>query len=57
MEDLARHRWIAAHILPYEAQLRSWLRRRLGAFNSNDADDVDQEAYARIWTADLSTIR
>ncbi len=57
MEDLTRHRWIAAHILPYESELRGWLRRRLGAFNFNDADDVVQEAYARIWTADLSTIR
>ncbi len=57
MEDLARHRWVAVHILPHEAELRRWLRRRLGAFDSNDADDVVQEAYARIWTADLSSIR
>lgn len=57
MEDLSRHRWIATNVLPYESELRGYLKKRLRAFNSNDADDVIQEAYARIWTADLSTIR
>ena len=47
MDEVARYRWIAAHILPYEAELRSWLRRRLGPFNGNDGDDVVQEAFAR----------
>ncbi len=57
MDDPARYRWIAAHILPYEPELRGWLRRRLGSFNANDADDLVQEAFARIWAADFSTIR
>lgn len=57
MEDLSRHRWIAANVLPYESELRGYLKKRLRAFNSNDADDVIQEAYARIWTAEFSTIR
>jgi RNA polymerase sigma-70 factor (ECF subfamily) len=57
MDDSGRYRWIATHILPHEPELRSWLRRRLGSFNANDVDDVVQEAFARIWTADFSTIR
>jgi RNA polymerase sigma factor (sigma-70 family) len=57
MDDLARYRWIAAHILPYESELRGWLRRRLGSFGDNDVDDLVQEAYFRIWTTEFSTIR
>jgi RNA polymerase sigma factor (sigma-70 family) len=57
MEETARYRWIAAHILPHEPELRGWLRRRLRAFGDNDVDDLVQEAYARIWAADFSTIR
>jgi RNA polymerase sigma factor (sigma-70 family) len=57
MDDPARYRWVAAHILPFEPELRGWLRRRLGSFNGNDVDDLVQEAFARIWAADFSTIR
>jgi RNA polymerase sigma factor (sigma-70 family) len=56
-EDLARYRWIAANILPHEPELRGWLRQRLGSFNENDFDDVVQEAFARIWSADFARIR
>jgi RNA polymerase sigma factor (sigma-70 family) len=57
MDSPSRYRWIAAHILPHEPELRGWLRRRLGSFNDNDVDDLVQEAFARIWAADFSTIR
>jgi RNA polymerase sigma factor (sigma-70 family) len=57
MDESARYRWIAAHILPHEPELRGWLRRRLGSFNDNDVDDLVQESFARIWAADFSTIR
>jgi RNA polymerase sigma factor (sigma-70 family) len=57
MDDPARYRWIAAHILPCEAELRGWLRRRLGALSANDVDDLVQEAFACIWAADFATIR
>jgi len=57
MDDAARYRWIAAHILPHEPELRGWLRRRLGSFGDNDIDDLIQEAYSRIWTAEFATIR
>jgi RNA polymerase sigma factor (sigma-70 family) len=57
MDLPARYRWIAANILPYEPELRGWLRRRLGALGDNDVDDLVQEAFARIWAADFATIR
>ena len=57
MDDAARYRWIAAHILPCEPELRGWLRRRLRALNDSDIDDLVQEAFARIWAADFSSIR
>src|SRR5882757_10585905 len=57
MDERARYRWIAANILPYEPELRGWLRRRLRALGDNDVDDLVQEAFARIWAADFATIR
>jgi len=57
MDEPARYRWIAANILPYEPELRGWLRRRLRALGDNDVDDLVQEAFARIWAADFATIR
>jgi RNA polymerase sigma-70 factor (ECF subfamily) len=57
MDDPARYRWIAVHVLPYLPELRGWLCRRLGSLADNDIDDLVQEAFARIWTADFSTIR
>src|SRR5579863_7076636 len=54
--DLARYRWIAAHILPHEPELRGWLRQRQRCFNKHDVDDVVQEVFARIWTADFTRI-
>jgi RNA polymerase sigma factor (sigma-70 family) len=57
MDNPARYRWIAANILPHQPELRGWLRRRLGSLHTNDVDDLVQEAFARIWAADFSTIR
>jgi RNA polymerase sigma factor (sigma-70 family) len=57
MVELARYRWIAAHILSHEPELRGWLRRRLGPLSDNDVDDLVQEAYSRIWSVDFATIR
>jgi RNA polymerase sigma factor (sigma-70 family) len=57
VDEPARYRWIAAHVLPYEGELRGWLRQRLGALNANDVDDLVQEAFARIWAADFAAIR
>lgn len=56
MEELTRAQWIASHILPYERELRAWLKRRLGAPNPTDIDDLVQEVFARIWAADVPAI-
>jgi len=57
MNEPSRYRWFALHILPYEGELRGWLQRRLRSLNNSDVDDLVQEAYARIWAAEFSTIR
>jgi|SRR5579872_2765124 len=59
MEDLndLRHQWIADHILPWEAEVRRWLRRYTRTLFAEDIDDLIQEAYARLWSADFTHIR
>ena len=59
MEDLNAQRcqWIADHILPWEAEVRRWLRRYTRTLFADDIDDLIQEAYARLWGTDLSRIR
>jgi RNA polymerase sigma factor (sigma-70 family) len=47
-----RARWLAAHILPLEPQLRGWLRRVTTA--GLEVDDLIQEAYAKL--AGLATV-
>jgi RNA polymerase sigma factor (sigma-70 family) len=54
--DESRHRWIAAHILPLEAEVRGWLRRHVHTLSNADADDLIQEAYARLWLADFGKV-
>ena len=39
-----RARWLAAHVLPHEPALRSWLKRRMPG--GLEADDIIQETYA-----------
>lgn len=38
--------WLARHVLPHEAALRAWLRKRPIA--GLEADDIVQETYARL---------
>lgn len=56
MDEREKHRWIATHILPLEAEVRGWLRRHVHSLTSADADDLIQEAYARLWDADFGQI-
>jgi RNA polymerase sigma-70 factor (ECF subfamily) len=44
--------WVAAHVLPHEAYVRTWLRRAMR--ETNEVDDVIQEAYCQI--AELATV-
>jgi len=42
--------WVGGHVLPHEADVRAWLRRRGVA--PDQIDDVVQEAYCRIAALD-----
>lgn len=42
-------RWFAEEVLPHEPKLRAWLRARFPVVT--DADDLVQEAYARLMQA------
>ena len=59
MEELTRlrHQWIADHIIPWEAEIRRWLGRYTRTLRADDIDDLIQEAYARLWSADFTRIR
>ena len=56
MDDPSRHHWVSSYILPHEGEVRGWLRRHVRTLNGHDIDDLLQEAYARLWTADYSQI-
>jgi len=56
MEEQARYRWIAAHILPHENEVRGWVRRHVHSLDTADIDDLVQEAYARLWLMNFDRI-
>lgn len=56
MDQASRVRWFAREVLPHEPDVRRWLTVRLRGLESCDVDEVIQEAYARLWGADLEKI-
>jgi RNA polymerase sigma factor (sigma-70 family) len=52
-----RLQWLAKYIVPYETAVRSWLGRHARTLSHADADDIVQEAYARIWVLPLDSIK
>ncbi|MDT9600310.1 RNA polymerase sigma factor [Sphingosinicella rhizophila] len=56
MDHDSRLRWFAREVLPHEPHVRKWLTVRLRGLEACDVDEVIQEAYARIWTADIDRI-
>lgn len=56
MDEQSKYQWVAAHILPHEAEVRGWLRRHVRSLSAADIDDVLQEAYVRLWRADFSQV-
>lgn len=56
LDDHARDQWMATHILPHEGEVRGWLRRHVHGLTYSDIDDLVQDAYARLWTADFRRI-
>jgi len=55
-DDQDRRLWIAAHILPYEGEVRGWLRRYAHSLSNADVADLVQDAYARLCVIDFTTI-
>lgn len=56
MDHGSRLRWFAREVLPHEPDVRRWLSARLRGLESCDMDEVVQEAYARMWSADLDRV-
>jgi RNA polymerase sigma-70 factor (ECF subfamily) len=56
LDDPAQHHWVASHILPHEGEVRGWLRRHVRTLNTQDIDDLLQEAYARLCAAEYAHI-
>jgi RNA polymerase sigma-70 factor (ECF subfamily) len=56
MDETARLRWIASQILPYESEVRGWLAAHATSLDGSDIDDIVQEAYSRLWTANLGGV-
>lgn len=56
MDHGSRLRWFAREVLPHEPDVRRWLSVRLRGLESCDIDEVVQEAYARMWSADIDRI-
>jgi RNA polymerase sigma-70 factor (ECF subfamily) len=56
VDDETRYRWIAAHVLPCEGEVRAWLRRNVRTLRPADVDDLIQEGYARLWQADFTRV-
>lgn len=57
MTHQGRLRWFAREVLPHEADVRRWLTVRTRGLKGCDVDDMIQEAYARLWSADADGIK
>jgi RNA polymerase sigma factor (sigma-70 family) len=56
MSDSDRLQWLVRHIVPFESRARAWLRRHVRSLSGADADDIIQEAYARVWVLEHAAI-
>jgi RNA polymerase sigma-70 factor (ECF subfamily) len=56
LDDQARSRWVATHILPHEGEVRGWVRRHVHHLTPADIDDLVQEAYARLLIVEFTHI-
>lgn len=57
MKHQVRLRWFAREVLPHEADVRRWLTVRTRGLKGCEVDDLVQEAYARLWSADADRIQ
>jgi len=56
VNKLARHEWVATHILPHEGKVRSWLRRYIQRLTPSDVDDLMQDAYLHLCDVEFTRI-
>ena len=56
MDHKSRLHWFAREILPHEGDVRKWLTNRVRGLGNCEVDEVIQEAYARLWAADVERI-
>jgi RNA polymerase sigma factor (sigma-70 family) len=56
LDEHSKYQWVATHILPYENEVRRWLRRHIRTLRACDIDDLVQEAYTRLWLVELSHV-
>lgn len=56
MDHKSRLHWFAREVLPHEGDVRKWLTSRVRGLGSCEVDEVIQEAYARLWAADIERI-
>lgn len=56
MDHQARLLWFAREVLPHEGDVRRWLLGRIRGLTSCEVEEVVQEAYARMWSADIDRI-
>lgn len=56
MDHPAKLHWFAREILPHEGDVRRWLMGRIRGLGGCELEEVVQEAYARIWSADIARI-
>jgi len=56
MNRAERVRWFAREILPHEGAVRSWLAHRVRGLRRCDLDEMIQEAYSRLWAAEIDRI-
>ncbi len=57
MDENEHIEWLSREILPHEPDVRGWLERRTRGLSGIDVDDIIQEAYARLWTAEPERIK
>jgi RNA polymerase sigma-70 factor (ECF subfamily) len=57
VDDPTRILWLETHIFLLEKEARAWLAKHVRSLTDDDINDLVQEAYARLWAADLSQIQ
>jgi RNA polymerase sigma factor (sigma-70 family) len=57
MEAFNRKRWIEHEVVPWEQDVRRWLRCHDRGLSADEINDILQESWARICRIDCKTVR